>query len=79
MKRRSPADPLGLGDEVTEVEEIHRALERSDQLVGRVLEDIISLLVDRGVIKLSDLPLVARETLEARQRLRARLNVRMAN
>lgn len=73
MAKRSVADPLGLGNNVVDTEKIREALKDTDHLVGRVFEDTIKLLVDRGMIRLSDLPGVARETLEARQKLRAML------
>lgn len=47
---------------------------RSDLDFVRVLEDVIHLLMDKGVIRFTDLPEVARDKLTARQSLRSRSN-----
>ena len=50
------------------------ALNGSDHYMARVLEDVIELLVEKGVLEqddLHDLPSPARELLEYRQQLRA--------
>lgn len=47
---------------------------RSDLDFVRVLEDVIHLLMDKGVIRFTDLPEAARDKLTARQSLRARSN-----
>jgi len=40
----------------------------------RVLEDLIETLIDRGVIRLTDLPVSAQKKLSERRGLRRRLN-----
>lgn len=46
----------------------------SDLAFVRVLEDVIELLMDKGVISFTDLPEPAREKVMERQSLRHRLN-----
>lgn len=53
--------------------EIHQALSATDLEMVRVLEDLIAVLIDTGVIKLTDLPKPAQDKLDRRLRLRARL------
>ena len=50
-----------------------QTLQRSDLELVRVLEDLVTVLVDRGVIRYTDLPEVARRKLEARASTRASL------
>lgn len=50
------------------------ALQSSDLEFVRVLEDLIELLMDKGVISFTDLPDAARDKLMARQSLRQRVN-----
>lgn len=45
-------------------------LERSDQAMARVLEDVINLLVDQGTIRFTDLPDAAQTKLLSRRELR---------
>ncbi|GKW49793.1 tryptophan synthase subunit beta like protein [Halomonas sp. NCCP-2165] len=47
---------------------------RSDLDFVRVLEDVIYLLMDKGVIRFTDLPDAARDKLMVRQSLRRRIN-----
>lgn len=47
---------------------------RSDLDFVRVLEDVIHLLMDKGVIRFTDLPDAARDKLITRQNLRSRIN-----
>lgn len=47
---------------------------RSDLDFVRVLEDVIHLLMDKGVIRFTDLPDAARDKLISRQSLRSRIN-----
>lgn len=47
---------------------------RSDLDFVRVLEDVIHLLMDKGVIRFTDLPDAARDKLVTRQSLRRRIN-----
>ncbi|EPC03468.1 hypothetical protein L861_18185 [Litchfieldella anticariensis FP35 = DSM 16096] len=49
-------------------------LRSTDLEFVRVLEDVIELLMDKGVISFTDLPDAAREKLMARQSLRRRVN-----
>lgn len=49
------------------------ALEASDQGFIRVLEDVIDLLIDKGVIAMRDLPQDARDKIELRRRLRRQM------
>lgn len=46
----------------------------SDLAFVRVLEDVIDLLMDKGVIRFTELPEAAQEKVMARQSLRRRLN-----
>jgi hypothetical protein len=46
------------------------ALEQTDQAMARVLEDVVSLLVEQGVIRFTDLPAPAQNKLLARRELR---------
>lgn len=48
------------------------ALEQSDQAMARVLEDVVSLLVEQGVIRFTDLPVVAQDKLLNRRELRGK-------
>lgn len=49
-------------------------LRNSDLEFVRVLEDVIELLMDKGVISFTDLPDAAREKLMSRQSMRRRVN-----
>jgi len=53
--------------------EIHGELEASDLTMIRVIEDLITVLIDNGTIRLTDLPLAAQMKLTQRGRLRAQL------
>jgi len=46
------------------------SLERSDQAMTRVLDDVINLLVDQGTIRFTDLPDAAQQKLLSRRELR---------
>jgi len=46
------------------------ALEQTDQTMARVLEDVVNLLVEQGVIRFTDLPLAAQQKLLTRRELR---------
>lgn len=50
------------------------ALEQTDQTMARVLEDIVNLLVEQGVIRFTDLPLAAQQKLLTRRELRSKRN-----
>lgn len=49
-------------------------LQHSDLDLVRVLEDLIGVLIDRGVVRFTDLPEAARRKLQARAQTRAQLN-----
>ena len=53
--------------------EIRSELEASDPELIRVIEDLIAVLIDNGIIKLTDLPPAAQKKLSQRGKLRARL------
>lgn len=53
--------------------EIEAALAETDASMARVVEDLITVLVDRQIIALSDLPKKAKEKISAREELRALL------
>jgi hypothetical protein len=50
------------------------ALSKSDLAFVRVLEDVINVLMDKGVLSFTDLPEPAQQKLMERQSLRRRLN-----
>lgn len=49
-------------------------LQRSDLEFVRVLEDVLDLLMDKGIISFTDLPEAARQKIMQRQTLRRRYN-----
>jgi hypothetical protein len=51
----------------------HSRLQQSDMRLVRVLEDLIDLLIDRDVIRFTDLPLPAQEKLMERRSIRQSL------
>lgn len=48
------------------------ALEQTDQTMARVLEDVVNLLVEQGVIRFTDLPGAAQNKLLTRRELRGK-------
>ena len=50
------------------------ALEQTDQTMARVLEDVVNLLVEQGVIRFTDLPDAAQHKLLNRRELRGKRN-----
>jgi hypothetical protein len=57
-------------------EDVHERLEKlksSDLELVRVLEDLVDVLVNRGVVRYTDLPEAAREKLHERAEARAKL------
>lgn len=48
------------------------ALEQSDQPMARVMEDVVNLLVEQGVIRFTDLPDAAQHKLLNRRELRGK-------
>lgn len=61
----SPAHPLG--DKAEEL------LSQSDTAIARVLEDLVDVLITRGVIQFTDLPVAAQDKLMSRRQTRASL------
>lgn len=53
------------------------ALSQSDAAIARVLEDLIDVLIQRGVIQFTDLPAAAQEKLLSRRETRAQMNNRL--
>lgn len=53
------------------------SLDQTDQDFVRVLEDVVQLLIDKGVILFTDLPGSAQEKIMRRQRLRSELGGRL--
>lgn len=51
----------------------HSTLQQSDMRLVRVLEDLIDLLIDRDVIRFTDLPVPAQEKLMERRSMRQSL------
>lgn len=54
--------------------EIRSELESTDLELIRVLEDLIAVLIDNGIIRLTDLPLAAQRKLTQRGELRSHLD-----
>lgn len=54
--------------------EFRSELKSSDLELIRVLEDLITVLIDNGIIKLTDLPLAAQKKLSQRGELRSHLD-----
>jgi hypothetical protein len=48
-------------------------LSQSDTAIARVLEDLVDVLITRGVIQFTDLPVAAQDKLLSRRQTRARL------
>lgn len=63
----------GLDDNVAR-EEIRAKLEESDLEFVRVIEDVITVLIDKRVFMLTDLPPAAQEKLARRYNLRSKLS-----
>lgn len=49
-----------------------RELAQTDQAMARVMEDVVSLLVEQGVIRFTDLPVPAQQKLLTRREMRDR-------
>lgn len=49
----------------------HKQFVESDLQFVRVIEDVLELLIERGVIRFTDLPEVAQQKMIARQQLRS--------
>ncbi len=50
--------------------EAQRALEQSDLQMARVMEDVVNLLIDKSIIRFTDLPLAAQQKLLGRREVR---------
>ena len=53
------------------------SLEDTDQDFVRVLEDVVQLLIDKGIILFTDLPQSAQDKILRRQQLRSKLGERL--
>ena len=51
-------------------DDVKRLLSESDAHIGRILEDVINLLVDKNILMFTDLPVAAQKKLLARKSLR---------
>ncbi len=60
-------------DKESDINDIKRRLEESDLLAVRIIEDLIRILVQRGLIKYSDFCDESRDLLKKREDLRAQL------
>lgn len=60
-------------DAVPPADKKEKSLQASDAELARVLEDIIELLIAKGVIQFTELPQAAQEKLLARRDLRQRI------
>jgi len=69
------AHPEAMQETAPEVIAFHVAasdeLARSDMALARVLEDLMEILIDKAVIRFTDLPAAAQKKLMARRSLRA--------
>jgi hypothetical protein len=68
-----PADSAELVDFLRAMGLEQSTLQQSDMRLVRVLEDLIDLLIDRDVIRFTDLPLAAQEKLMERRSMRQSL------
>jgi hypothetical protein len=59
--------------EEPEAQQAEELLSQSDTAIARVLEDLIDVLITRGVIQFTDLPQAAQNKLLSRRQTRARL------
>ena len=56
-----------------------RSLEITDLKMARIVEDLIRILVQRGIIKYSDLSDASRQNLREREALREELRILLKN
>lgn len=72
---RDAAHPEGMEETAAEAVAFNAAvggeLARSDLALARVLEDLMEVLIDKAVIRFTDLPAAAQKKLMARRSLRA--------
>lgn len=72
-----PGDALEVLNFIEELSDAGNALRDSDLSFVRVLEDVIDLLIDRGVIRFTDLPPPAQTKLLQRRSRRQGLGLRL--
>lgn len=63
-------DAKELHDFLLQLKTTSMTLEKSDQAMARVLEDVVNLLVEQGTIRFTDLPEAAQLKLLSRRELR---------
>ena len=61
-------------EEATSAARLHEILASTDLEMIRVIEDLITVLIDKRIIMLTDLPLAAQAKLAKRYQLRSQLN-----
>ena len=61
-------------DPIDETSSSVDALSQSDAAIARVLEDLIDVLINKGVIQFTDLPEAAQNKLMTRRQTRAKLS-----
>lgn len=66
------ADPQAADEGVPDAQHV-QALSQSDTAIARVLEDLVDVLITRGVIQFTDLPVAAQDKLMSRRQSRAML------
>jgi hypothetical protein len=66
------ADHPEVGAFFERLEDSRSRLARSDTGMSRVLEDVIDILIDKGVILITDLPMAAVEKIAERRSLRGK-------
>lgn len=54
--------------------DVEQTLEASDLQMARVLEDVINVLMDKGILRFTDLPEAAQKKLMHRREIRGRFN-----
>lgn len=69
MSQTDPADPHDIAS--------HQSLASSDAGLARVTEDLIDILINRGVIQFTDFPPAAQAKLLERRQTRATLSKRL--
>jgi len=68
-----PADSLELSAFLQGLTEANTSLSATDQDFVRVLEDVVELLIEKGIILFTDLPESAQEKMLHRQKLRSKI------
>ena len=67
------SDPMSELPQEPQAQQAEEFLTQSDTAIARVLEDLIDVLITRGVIQFTDLPDAAQNKLLSRRETRARL------